>query len=302
MSRWFRHYAGMMRDEKLVSAALRAKQSVERVIWIWGAILETAAELNDGGRYDLDAAEAAYFLRTDEADICAIVNALTDSGRLAEGRVVNWGTRQFQSDRSAPRQAAYRERKRSQDGHGDDRQENGDGEVTAALRHCDAPDTETELETEKKEDIRAVAKATRPKTDESFEGFWKAYPRRAGANPKSPAWKVFRTFVASGVEPQSIIDGARRCAEIERGKVNTEFIPQAVKWLRDRRWEDYLADAARVQTIAPTGFYAAENSPELDAWDTYWRATKGTNAMRDRNGGWRFPERWPPGYQAEQAA
>ena len=90
MSRWFRHYAGMMRDEKLVRAAVRSKQPVERVVWVWGAILESAAEIDDDGHYEFDAAEAAYFLRADEADICAIENALGDAGRLAEGRVVKW--------------------------------------------------------------------------------------------------------------------------------------------------------------------------------------------------------------------
>lgn len=100
MSRWFRHYAGMMRDEKLVGVALRAKQPVERVIWVWGAILESAAEINDAGRYEFDAAEVAYFLRADEADIAAILGALTNASRLADGVVVNWRSRQFQADRT----------------------------------------------------------------------------------------------------------------------------------------------------------------------------------------------------------
>src|SRR3972149_8906027 len=106
MSRWFRHYAGMMRDEKLVRAAMASKQPVERVVWIWGAILESAAEINDGGRYELDHAEVAYFLRADEADVAAIEAALTQLARVANAIVVKWGDRQYQSDRSAPRQAA----------------------------------------------------------------------------------------------------------------------------------------------------------------------------------------------------
>lgn len=39
MSRWFRHYAGMMRDDKLVGAAIRAKQPVERVVWVWADVV-----------------------------------------------------------------------------------------------------------------------------------------------------------------------------------------------------------------------------------------------------------------------
>ena len=94
MSRWFRHYAGMMRDEKLVSVAIKSKQPVERVLWVWGAILESAAEIDENGKYDLDPAEVAYFLRADHADIDAVLAALTDAGRLADGIVVRWGNRQ----------------------------------------------------------------------------------------------------------------------------------------------------------------------------------------------------------------
>ena len=112
MSRWFRHYAGMMRDEKLVAVAIRSKQPVHLVVWVWGAILESASEIDDNGLYEVDAAEVSYFLRTDEADICAILDGLTNAGRVAAGRVVKWGDRQYQSDTSKERQARYRQRKR----------------------------------------------------------------------------------------------------------------------------------------------------------------------------------------------
>ena len=158
MSRWFRHYAGMMRDEKLVAVAIKAKQPVERVIWVWGAILESAAEMNDGGKFDLDAGEAAYFLRADEADIRSILDTLTASGRLAEGVVVHWSDRQYESDTSAQRQAAYRERKRAKGSHRD--VEKTDGDVTPPSRDGEVTpqetDTETDTETEReREDARA---------------------------------------------------------------------------------------------------------------------------------------------------
>lgn len=304
MSRWFRHYAGMMRDEKLVRVALRAKQSIERVTWIWGAILESAAEVNDGGRFDVEAGEVAYFLRADEADILSVWAGLEAMGRIREGAVVKWGDRQFQSDTSAERQRRHRAKQGQHDEPSDSAGPSvtaapGDGEVTAASRHGDAPEAETELEAEKKEDIRAVAKPTRSAIEVSFEELRKVYPKRAGADPKSPAFKVFRTFVAAGVDPQAIIDGARRCAEKEKSKVGTEFIPQLVKWLRDRRWEDYNAGAAEAKQCearaAESGFYAADRSAELDAWDAHYRATKGINAPRDGRFGWRFETQWPPG-------
>jgi hypothetical protein len=153
MSRWFRHYAGMMRDDKLVRVAIRSGQTIERVVWVWGAILESASEIDDGGTFDLDASEIAYFLRADEADIDSIIRGLEAAGRLAGSTVAKWGDRQFSSDRSKERQAAYRERKKT----GQERQPrvplpdnagDSDAGVTSPSRHGDAPETETELDTE----------------------------------------------------------------------------------------------------------------------------------------------------------
>lgn len=243
MSRWFRHYAGMMRDEKLVRAALQAKQPVERVVWVWGAILESAAEIQDHGRFDLDAAEAAYFLRTDEGDIRSILDALTALQRLAADRVVNWGARQFDSDRSAPRQAAYRERQRLQNSHGDDRQKEGDGGVTAKSRHGDAPETELELDTktERKKALSGGRSRDAPPSDSAFDQFWKVYPKRDGANPKAPARKRFDAASKSGVPPEIIISGALNYSAEAKGKnqIGTPYIAQAMTWLGQRRWEDY---------------------------------------------------------------
>ncbi len=147
MSRWFRHYAGLCRDDKLVSVAIKSRQSIERVVWIWAAILESAAEIDDEGRYRLDAAEVAYFLRADEADILSVEGALAGAGRIDAGRVVKWGNRQFRSDRSAERVAAHRERKRA-DGDGNPRHETSRNDaVTLQERHCNSPETELELDT-----------------------------------------------------------------------------------------------------------------------------------------------------------
>lgn len=154
-SRWFRHYAGMMRDEKLVRAAVKSKQPVERVIWVWGAILESAAEINDGGRYEFDTGEAAYFLRCDEADLASILSSLDSFGRLSKGVVARWGDRQYSSDAAAERQRRYRERKAGNGPRRSDGDHNGDAErdVTTTLRDGAVTAQETELETEKKEPI-----------------------------------------------------------------------------------------------------------------------------------------------------
>jgi hypothetical protein len=93
----------------------------------------------------------------------------------------------------------------------------------------------------KGKDIRAVADATRPRKNLEFEEFWKAYPRRQGANPKHPARKKFEAFVKSGISAETIISAAKSYAADERklNHVGTPYVAQAVTWLNQQRFEDY---------------------------------------------------------------
>lgn len=139
----------MMRDEKLVSAAVKSKQPVERVVWVWGAILESAAEINDGGRYDFDPDEAAYFLRCDGSEIAGILSALESLGRVSEGLVARWCDRQYESDTSTERVRKYREKKKLPgDVHGRNESDGngGNADVTFPDRFVTPPETDTEAE------------------------------------------------------------------------------------------------------------------------------------------------------------
>ncbi len=79
-----------------------------------------------------------------------------------------------------------------------------------------------------------------------FEEFWKAYPKRKGANPRHPAEKRFAAAVGRGSDPDQIIAGARNYATLDRQNINTPLIAQAQTWLHQRRWQDYT-------TRVPTG-------------------------------------------------
>jgi uncharacterized protein YdaU (DUF1376 family) len=118
----------------------------------------------------------------------------------------------------------------------------------------------------KEKDIRAVAKATRPDNPVFEECFWKVYPKRKGANPKDPARKLFEGFVMSGVDPTRIKSALLAGSGFDRDKIGTEFIPQAVKWLRDRRWEDY-PEAGIPTTESETDWDAAlERYRKYSTW------------------------------------
>lgn len=296
MSRWFRHYAGMMRDEKLVRVALRSGQPIERVVWVWGAILESAAEINDGGRFDLEEAEIAYFLRADQADIVSVRNGLEAMGRIRADIVVKWGDRQFQSDKSAERQRRHRE-KQGRDSladisHDGEDVTSRDGVVTAVSRHGDAPETETELDTEKKEDR---PKRVRTLCSDDFENFWKAYPRTPNMS-KSEAWKAWQRL--SDEDRVAATAAVPKYIAFLRSKTDHPTV-HACRFLSQRRFEGF--NEPEPTNVVPIGFYAAPDSEELELWDAYSRQKKGSNLPRDKNGGWYVSSRYPPGYEPQAA-
>jgi hypothetical protein len=148
MSRWFRHYAGMMRDEKLVSAAVKSKQPVERVVWVWGAVLESASEINDGGRYEFDCGEAAYFLRCSEDDVASIIVVLEALGRLGNGIIVQWSARQYESDKSTERVRKHRSRVADRHSAASDQMGNNERNDAETLHHVSVTPPETDTDTD----------------------------------------------------------------------------------------------------------------------------------------------------------
>lgn len=146
-----------------------------------------------------------------------------------------------------------------------------------------------------REAIQPVARATRP--DGKFEEFWRERPRRKGEDPRKTAEDQFNRLVKSGEDPDAIVAGVKlaRAAFAAQGKIDTEFVPQMVKWLKDRRYRDYEVEAV----VAPPddGMVEVTDPKALDAWDAYGRAKRGKTFPRNKAGGWRFPSVWPPGYE-----
>lgn len=246
MSRWFRHYAGMCRDDKLVRVALRAKQPIERVVWIYAAILESAAEVNDNGRYDFDIGEASYFLRADEDDVRRVVDALADMERLCEGSVAKWGERQFKSDTSAERQRNYRDRKRASDHN------NGDGAVTSPARHGDAPEADTKTDTEAEQKTRAPAKSSLEQECRSL----------VGEEPVLLAldFHVLERLVEGGdVTPDDVKAGIR--AAMERPNFRIRHWSQLEGWARGAA-KDRLAGKSK----ATVNGHKSSVTPEKKIW------------------------------------
>lgn len=141
MSRWFRHYAGMMADPKFGAVARRTRTSRAEVLFVWGCILESAAE-NESAAFTWDADLCGELLNCDSERAQLIHDEMERSGLVADGRVSSWERRQFVSDTSTERSRKHRAARRNVAATGCN--------VAATPSHAAAspPETETETETE----------------------------------------------------------------------------------------------------------------------------------------------------------
>ncbi len=214
----------MMRDDKLVRVASRSKQNIERVLWVWGAILESAAEIDDNGRYDFDIQEAAYFLRADESDLQAIMDGLTASRHVDSSVVVKWGDRQFISDRSTSRVADHRKRKRAETAGSETGRNSGNADVTFQKRFGNSPETETETDNTLSKDNDASVDS-----DAQFWASAKAYI--GGRNPGAMIGKWIRD-----ADKTSVAEAITR-AQLERPVDRVAFIQGVLRHKRRRTEE-----------------------------------------------------------------
>lgn len=101
------------------------------------------------------------------------------------------------------------------------------------------------------EDVGKQEADPTPDPVELFETqFWKAYPQRAGANPKKPARDKFVALVKRGVDPAEIIAGARAYASDPETKIGTGYVATAVVWLNQERWKDAYSTGGPPTTTA----------------------------------------------------
>jgi hypothetical protein len=283
----------MMRDEKLVGAAVRSKQPVERVIWVWGAILESASEIDDGGRYSFDAAEAAYFLRTDDADILAVTDALIAARRISDNVVVKWGDRQFQSDKSKERQAAYRERRKDKKVGNDSKNEERDVTVTVSDGQVTAQDTDTDTEVRKNmsetsSDVINFPKPRRKRNDypEDFEKFYLAYPSDPGMS-KPEALKQWGKL--SEENRGHAVDAIPAFIGWISDQGKDYRVVHACRYLSQRRFDGFIESQSMIKDSAPVGVLVKRGTP---AWES-WQRIKSTPCS-EQLGGWHFPTEYPP--------
>lgn len=152
MSRWYRAYAGTVKDDKLAEVSVIAECSRSVAIAVWHAILESAAETDDGGRFETTPRRVAAALCEPASVIESVVMAMEEIGMLREGTVAAWKARQYESDNSTQRSRKHRETKRN-------------ANATLQGRSATPPEAETDTEEETEDAASAASSASAPVLD-----------------------------------------------------------------------------------------------------------------------------------------
>ncbi|HBA3610894.1 TPA: helix-turn-helix domain-containing protein [Escherichia coli] len=90
-------------------------------------------------------------------------------------------------------------------------------------------------------DASAPARSARQEYSPEFEQAWQEYPKRAGGNSKSAAFKAWKARIREGIKPETMLDGVKRYAAWVRatGNSGTQFVKQAATFFGpDRHFED----------------------------------------------------------------
>lgn len=232
--------------------------------------------------------DAAFGLRVSEAKAAETITQLARAGLLDKTETGfaphNWNARQFKSDVSTNRVQRFRERRSKQEGN-----------VSG-----NAPETEqrqSRAEPEQKTEIAVVVPKTGPtplRSIAGFEGWWKSYPRTPVMSKKEAiaAWQRL-----SEPDRLAAVAALPKYAAFLKSKPDHPTV-HACRFLSQRRFDGF-EEAAEVKALEPIGFYAADGSEELEAWDAWWRRAKNIRAPRDNHFGWRFETQWPPGHEVK---
>lgn len=269
MSRWFRFYDDSINDAKL----LRLSDELFRA---WVTLLCLASK-HDGILPALE--DIALTLRVKRSKVDSWVAALHSGGLLdlvdSNYAPHNWSVRQFKSDVSTERVQRYRNNKRN----------------VSETPSETAPDTEQkQSRSEQKAPSAAVVE------------------KKSRRKPKLPIPDGY-TF------PQSVRDYARAKWAFDDLEIDREM-PKFIRHARvnDRRCADWSAAAENWfdkaaefagksqaelvdQKLADDGYLEVMDDEALQAWDRFRMAKEGKTFPRNKRGGWRFPSKYPPGYE-----
>jgi len=202
---WFRMYAEFAHDQKV---QMLSEADQRRLLMLFCLRCNGCVTLLDE--------EVTFQLRISNESWQTTKTVFISRGFINEhNEVLNWDKRQFTSDTSKNRVAAYRERKR---------QVSNDA-VTLQVTKSNAVEqnrTEQNINTPR---INAL--------DESFEKFWIAYPKKKAKDAALKAWKKTKPSLDEILQALSW-----QKISIEWKKDNGQFIPYPASYLNAGAWKD----------------------------------------------------------------
>ena len=321
MTDWVRLWHDMPTDPKWRTIARKSGQRIGDVIAVFNFMMVNASSnaSKRGSLNGFDIEDVATALDLKDEDVEAILSAM--QGKVVDGEFLSgWEKRQpKRDDDSAGRVAAFRERKFVEK---QNQKSTLIQDVTENVKQCNAPvtqcnapetdtDTDTELVRENKintdfnyllSDLKSDVTRSGDKIEgkkkpvkthksyaEAFEQFWNAYPTDKMMS-KSNASKQFSKL--SPEDRQAVIAAVAPFKVWLAGQKDYRTL-HAERFISQRRFDGFKPDEGAPRLVA-SNFYAKAGSPELEAWDSHLRLTKGKSAPRDREGGWYFPSEWPP--------
>jgi hypothetical protein len=248
----------------------------EAMRWHWVAVLCCSAK-NDG--QVPPTSDLAFMLRMKETATALILAELHAAGLLDMDETGfhphNWDDRQFKSDTSNERVKRYREKRR-----------NGECNVTETVTVTPPEQSITETDTKAEQTAAAVPPRSRKKPVRSV-------PDDFAINATNLSYAKAFGF-----------------SEFEIRREHQKFVMHAkAKGLSYADWDaaehNWLTKAAEFAgrrprgevDIADDGLVEVLDQMQLEAWDGYNIALNGKPFPRNKKGGWRFPSKWPPGYE-----
>lgn len=251
--KWIKIVTDMFEDEKIV--LIEAMPEADSIIVIWVKILCMAGKQNNGGvlmlndRMPYSDEMLATIFRRSLPIIRLALGVLEQLGmiEIISGAVTisNWGKHQnfegiqARRDYMAGYMRDYREKQKLI-------AESTDSKRLHKL-NVSAPEGELDIEEDKKEkkkkNTREIPIAENPrKSDDQFDSFWKAYPRKEG---KSEARKKFEAIMKSKDAPTiekliASIEDHKRSYGWQ--KDNGQFIPQPARYLNAGMYDDEITE------------------------------------------------------------
>lgn len=281
---WFRSWHGAPTDNKWLLIAKNSGVPAGVVSAIMWALLDHASQHEERGTVsDFDIETYSVFSGFDMKHIETVVTFLKQKSVIVNGKLAAWDKRQpkREDNNSSERVKAYRERKKNQQVTETKRDVTPCNEMkrNETLDKIREDKDNIKEKIDKKENVSLNEKSHDQEIEKQFEIFWNAYPKRKGTNSRKEAFLRFKSKVKSGIDPEMIIDGAKRYAAYMRrsGKEYTEFVKQGVSWLNQDLWE---SDYASVTTSRET------SSISDDTWREFVSRFQ------------KNPVSWPPAFGA----